>query len=151
MIKLIVFAATLALTNISFADEIEFHVKQGHEDWAILTSAEGTALLGSNLAYVKLKYLNLQNNVKHQKPKHIESYRVALASYNNEGRWHLTKVAEPVLINRTLNAGQLMTVWDAGFDFELNREDLKKHWIAIEVTMDGGSTVYAHSRRDIFH
>lgn len=152
MLRSLLGLSLLLIASFTSADEWQFEVSQGHTDWGVLVGGGGMALTGNTLAYVKFDYLKLENNARRQRRTTVANIYIALATTLENGRWHMVEKSKPFRINpaqRDLSPGQKLSFSDLGFELKMPA-DLKNHWLTVEVEMDSGNTVYAHSRRDIF-
>lgn len=152
MLKSIIGLSLLFFASFATADQWDFEVGQGTVDWGVLVGGGGTALTGTSLAYVKFDYLKLENNARVQRRTTIAKFYVALTTTRQDGRWHMVEKSKPHHMNpaqRNLSPGQKVSFEDIGFELPIPA-DLTNHWLTVEVELDNGNTVYAHSRRDIF-
>lgn len=141
----------MVLATSASADQKRFQIEQGNRDWAILISGIGTALIGHDMALLKFNHVNIENNPRYRKAQHVRSLTLGLATYNDEGQWYLAHKAASVQLNKKLAPGHIYTMRDIQHLFELQNEHIAGYWLAVELTLENGSTVYAHSQRDLFH
>lgn len=144
----IILSLTLA-TSID-AHELEFYVGQSNNDWAFNITGKGRSLIGEKLIYTRIENLKITNNPKHSKTKHIEYVSVGYGYRRENGQWDIEQVATRHNVNESIGAGEWMTLHNLDAVLSIKERPAREYWIVIVVGDEKKSTVYAHSRNDIF-
>jgi len=133
------------------AEEVTFYVGQTNPDWAFVITAKGRAVIGDSLVYTTYDDLRITNNPKHNIPKQIRTISLGFGYLTEDGRWDVKHVQGGQLATDiTLQPGETTTLENVDSVLKLEGEPAENYWIVVTVEMGNRSTVYAHSRRDIF-
>lgn len=142
-----VFTACIACAS---AKEVTFYVGQSHDGWAFNITGKGRSVVGESLIFTRIDNLQVTNNPKHGRSKSIEFVSVGYGYRKPDGTWGVEVAGPRLEVGRALGPGDFMTFNRLDGVLSLKDKKPEDYWIVLTIGMGKKSTVYAHSREDIF-
>ncbi|PIA71559.1 hypothetical protein [Pseudomonas sediminis] len=140
----------IAVTQAKAAEEVAFYVGQAHDEWAFKVTGKGRALAGKSLIYTRLDELQIVNNPKHSKTRHIESVEVAYVYATDNGGWNFKSVNSFRPINRNIRSGEKLIIKNLEAGMEIVNLRASDYWVLVTLWMRKKETVHAHSKIGTF-
>ncbi|WP_286976915.1 hypothetical protein [Pseudomonas sp.] len=147
---LAIFLVLMSVMKAANAEEVIFYLGQSSNEWTFKITGKGRSLIGDTLIYTKIDTLKIVNNPKHNKYKKIDFVEIGYGYLNSNGRWDIQHVGARKPFNENIGPGEWMTINNLGAELQISETPPKDYWIVLIVGTNEKSTVYAHSRKDIF-
>lgn len=151
---ILVSLATLYLvlsSSLLQAEQFEFSFEQDPEEWAFQIKAEALVSQDDQRVELRTTSLTIKNNPKHQTKKWIDYVRIDFAYRQPDGAWNILETGTPVMINKILVPNESLQI-DKPLSavLEVPRDKRNRYWAVITLGTNDGSTIYTHSREDLF-
>jgi hypothetical protein len=144
------FLLTLSNSHLH-AEQLEFPFEQSPEQWAFQLDATGQALQSDERVEIRTTSLTIKNNPKHQTKKWVDYIRLDFAYRKPDGAWNIVKTGTPVMVNRILAPNENLRIEKPlSATLEVPKDKRNKYWAVITLGTNDGSTIYTHSREDLF-
>src|SRR5690606_21424975 len=121
-----------------------------HDEWAFNITGKGRSIFGESLIFTRIDSLQVTNNPKHGKSKNIEFVSVGYGYRKSDGTWGVEVVGPRLEVGRVIGPGEFMTFNRLDGVLSLKDKKPRDYWVVITIGAGSRSTVYAHSREDLF-